>query len=156
MEIEEVYQSSYLRSRLPPASESQVAELENRLGISLPDSYRNFIIQYNGAFFQNLSIKSPDDNYDDGLDAIWGLNSEKPSREIGSQNLISIFDDNEDPVIIFPIGYTNMGVLLLTFVDFEEERGQVYGKYPSQDEFVFLGDNIESFFHDYVTPNFVD
>jgi len=48
-------ESAYNRfsvERFPLPSEAQVAELEQRIGVRLPDEYRSFILEFNGGYFK--------------------------------------------------------------------------------------------------------
>ena len=152
MDLHDAYRECFLRSRFPLPTEEEVQNLEKKLAIALPESYRSFLLGFNGGYFHKLDIRVESHDYKDRLDVLDGIVSTHPSVELGRTSSINILDDN-DPVIILPIGYTTRGFLLLTFVDFEEERGEIYGKRPSSDEYIFLGEDIISFFRDSVFPS---
>lgn len=48
------------RGRFPLPSEQQVAELEQRIGITFPEDYRQFLLQHNGGYFTEPDIIPPD------------------------------------------------------------------------------------------------
>lgn len=149
MNIIDAYHEEFLRSRFPLPTEGQVQELENNLGATLPDSYRKFLLTYNGAYFDRISVKDNDNNEIDGLDVLYGINSTHPSAELGRD--ADVFDDN-DPVVLLPIGYGACGVLFCMYVDFEDGRGEVIAKKPFQDNYVFFENDIFAFFQENVFP----
>jgi hypothetical protein len=42
--------------RFPLPSQPQLSELERRLGVVLPDDYRQFILEFNGGYFKEPEI----------------------------------------------------------------------------------------------------
>ena len=149
MNISDAYRDEFLRSRFPLPTEEMVQDLENRLGVTLPDSYRTFILDFNGSFFDRLAVKDNDNNGIDGLDVLYGINSTHPSGELGRN--VDIFDNNA-PVIILPIGFGACGVVFCMYVAFEEERGEIVGKWPSKDEYIFFFYYVYAFFEKNVFP----
>lgn len=149
MNINDAYREEYLRSRFSLPTEKMVETLENSLAMTLPDSYREFLLKFNGAYFDRLVVRDNDSIAIDGLDVLYGINSTHPSGELGQH--VNVFDDNV-PVILLPIGYGACGVMFCMYVDFEAGRGEVIAKRPSQSDFVFFEKDIFAFFQDNVFP----
>src|SRR4051812_17999788 len=123
--IEAAYQK-YCRKRFPLPTEKQVTELEKRIGITFPDDFRQFILNYNGGLVYNPSIEPTKKKCPPhALDVVYGIGASHPSAELASPAHLVRFDDNDPPLVV-PIGYTVMGNLLIVLTHPEpEDRGVV-------------------------------
>lgn len=83
-----------------------VKDLEKSLSVALPDSYREFLLKFNGAYFDRLVVFNDDINIINGLDVLYGIHSTHQSGELGRN--VNIFDDN-DPVLLLPVGHGACG-----------------------------------------------
>lgn len=142
--IRSVYEAFPIE-RFPLPSEEDVSNLEARLKISLPPHYRRFLLEYNGGCFSDpnpymtpLHKECPVD----GLDALWGIGATRTFAELGHD--VDLFDDNE-PLIVLPIGYTGMGNLLYMPVG-EDGNGSVCLKLKYCWTSFELADTMEEFF----------
>ena len=141
----------WVRKRLPLPSDHQVAALEERLGVELPGDYRQYLLDFNGGFFEDPEILSPDNNCPRrGLDAMFGIGADEPSVELGTPQKIALFDDN-DPLAVLPIGRTGFGDLI-TLEIVPDDRGSVYFKEASGGWYE-LADGIEEFFANLREPD---
>jgi hypothetical protein len=138
--------------RFPLPSEGQVARLEQALGVPLPSHFRQFLLQYNGGYFNEPCIVPPDksspygllEDCVDFLSGIGGTHSEM--AKVGSTHALGLFDDN-DPPRILPIGYTIMGNLLLLVVEQgAADAGDVRVKLADKSQSYFLAHTMEGFF----------
>jgi SMI1-KNR4 cell-wall len=143
--IERVY-ASFDVERFPLPAEAQLAALENRLKTRLPDDYREFVLRYNGGVFRDpYPFISPrhGDCPVDCLTDLWGLGATYRHAELGRD--VTNFDDN-DPPIVFPIGYTEMGNLLYLVNEESEDRGSICLKLKFVWTVFVLASNMEDFF----------
>jgi hypothetical protein len=125
--------------------EEQVAALEQRIGVSLPDEYRRFILQHNGGWFNEPQIVPPsDESPEDRLTVLYGIGASHPSAELARARDLALFDDNDPPEVL-PIGDTIMGNLLL-LITHPEDNGSIVLKIAFSDECHFLAVGIEEFF----------
>jgi hypothetical protein len=139
--IDDVY-NSYCRKRFPLLTEHDVADLESRIGVTFPEDYRRFVLEYNGGFFSEPDIAGPIKR-DDALECMDGIRASHPIAELASERSLSLFDDNDPPQII-PIGSTvNGALIILTVVG--AERGWIVYKWPSGGS-CFLACDIREFF----------
>ena len=137
--------AEFCMTRFPQPSESQVANLERRIGVALPDDYRQFLREYNGGFFREPRIVPIVDGCPfDRLTRLSGIGASHPSAELASETDLSLFDDNDPPQIL-PIGYTLMGNLIL-LITHPEDNGCILLKKAFSDESFFLADGIEELF----------
>ena len=135
---------AFCKTRFPLPTERQVADLEDGLGIQLPPDYREFILRYNGGFFNEPDIVPPSDNCPkDCLTSLYGIGALHPSAELHPLRAFD-FEDN-DPVVVLSIGYTLMGNLLW-MITHEEDRGSIGLKKAWSDDNFFLAEGIEEFF----------
>ena len=138
--------SKYCRERFALPSENQVDDLEQRLRVSLPKDYRQYLLQYNGGvFIQEHHIIPPTKDCPlDRLDVMFGIGATPRSLELGNTGDVYASDDN-DPPQIMPIGYTIMGNMIILSTHPEDAGGIVLKIAGSYDCF-FLADGIEEFF----------
>jgi hypothetical protein len=142
--------SRFSKTCFPLPSERDVMDLEQRLGISLPEDYRDFLLRYNGGYFTEPVIEPPDlGTLRDRLTHLKGIGASHPTAELGRPRDLALFDDN-DPLEILPIGYTIMGglIFLVAHADGFGEIGlkAAFGRsYP-------LATGIEEFFALLIEP----
>ena len=142
--IDIVY-SRYCTERFPLPTEQQVAELEQRIGIRLPDAYRHFLLKYNGGFFNLPEIAPVGEGCpQDALNRLYGIAASYPSAELAITGDLAIFDDNDPPKII-PIGFTEMGGLIILDTDSGDGNGEIYLK-QAWGDFYWLAEDLEAFF----------
>jgi hypothetical protein len=141
-EIDAAYRK-FCRTRFPLPTERQVADLEQRISVSFPEDYRDFVLEYNGGFFNEPLIIPPDEDCPlVALRHMNGIGASHPVAELGSEADLAIFDDNDPPEIL-PVGYTTMGYLVLLIIH-PENRGWILLR--TFDQSFFLGKGIEEFF----------
>ncbi len=103
----------------PLPSETQVRNLERKLGVNLPADYRRFLLEFNGGFFSEPRITPTSADCPlDRLTVMAGINPKEPSADLGAPGVFNpaTFDDNDPPVLL-PIGYTMMGNLIFMVVE---------------------------------------
>lgn len=141
----------WARERLPLPSEEQVAALESRLRVELPDDYRQYLLEFNGGVFENPEIISADEEIPRrGLELMYGVASPTPPLDLGRPWQIALFDDN-DPLIALPIGDTAFGDLII-LATAPENLGVIYFKQASGGWFA-IADGIEEFFANLREPD---
>lgn len=143
--IEYAY-NSFCEERFPLPTEKQVSDLEQRIGVTLPNDYREFLLEFNGGVFSEPDILPPsDDCPSDCLTFMHGIGSTlEDVAELASNLDLALFDDN-DPVQILPIGSTMMGNLILLGTH-PDDRGCIYLKKAFSDSSFLLAEGIEEFF----------
>ena len=143
--IGQAYQK-WQQTRFPLPSEETVSSLESRIGVTFPEDYRRFLLEYNGGFFTEPQIVPPpgDDCPIDRLTYLCGIGASHRSAELATPSWLSLFDDNDPPQVI-PIGYTIMGNCLL-LVTHPEGRGNIVLSRASLERSNFLANGIEEFF----------
>ena len=130
--------------RFPLPSEEQVTALERRIGVTLPDDFRHFVLEFNGGYFDEPEILQPTDGCpQDGLNLMCGIGASHDVAELGCRSSLTLFDDNDPPLIV-PIGSTGMGGLIILITE-DEGRGEIWYK-QALGSFHFLADGIEDFF----------
>jgi SMI1-KNR4 cell-wall len=122
MEIIDKIYIKHINTRFSLPDESSVDMIESRIGNVLPQSYRRFLLDYNGGFFDEPNIvsigsRSPYDK----LTCLYGIGATHICAEL--EKSIDILDDNY-PAIVLPIGDTLMGSLIIMLLD-EEYSGQI-------------------------------
>ena len=151
--IAEVYEHR-CETRFPLPTESEIRLLEWRLKMRFPSHYRDYLLSYNGGFFSNAAIVFPEPitvTWRDGevtrteniMDQMWGPHSTHPCAELGKRSDITLFDDN-DPIQLLPIGYTNTGNLLLLDM-LSGHEGEILIKFCDEGAYP-IADNIDEFF----------
>jgi hypothetical protein len=147
--IEYAY-ARWATERLALPTEQQVAELESRLRVELPEDYRQYLLEFNGGVFDDPEILSPENSFPQrGLEVMYGVATHSPSLELGQPADIALFDNN-DPLIALPIGGTSLGDLVVLDLE-SDDWGAVYFKQASADWFR-LADGIEEFFANLCDP----
>jgi hypothetical protein len=134
----------FSKERFPLPSESQLKSLEQRIGVSLPDDYRQFVLQFNGGYFNEPDITPVGDNCPrDVLAFLYGIGASHEEAELGMPSRTALFDNN-DPPYILPIGDTGMGGLIILVTE-PEGRGGIFLK-QAFGSFHYLTKSIEEFF----------
>lgn len=106
--IEYAY-NRFSTKRFPLPSESQLDLLEQRMGVTFPEDYRRFVLEFNGGYFSEPEITPVSDGCpQDGLTCMLGIGASHREAELGRPATLAIFDDNDSPKIV-PIGSTGMG-----------------------------------------------
>jgi hypothetical protein len=142
--FEDIYRE-FSTERFPIPDNAQVIELERRLAIDLPEDYREFILTYNGGYFNEPKIRPVGKGCpQDALDSLFGIGASAEESELGSIASLAILEDNDPPQIV-PIGDTVMGGLIVLEIGRKEDRGIIYLKKAFGD-FYHLADGIEEFF----------
>jgi hypothetical protein len=140
--IDEKYEM-FCVERFPLPNEHMVQELESRINVIFPDSYRNYILRYNGGYFREPRIL-PGDNACplDRLTFMYGIGSSHKTSELGRISSLSLWDNNDPPVIV-PIGYTLMGnyIIIMTHL---EDNGEIM--LNTKEKSYFLANTIEEYF----------
>lgn len=140
-------QSAYDRfavERFPLPSESELAELESQIGVRFPEDYRQFLLEFNGGYFNEPDITPVGDGCpQDSLEILFGVGASHWEAELARPEEINLFDDNDPPKII-PIGCTSMGGLIILDTAPGEGQGAIFLKKAFGD-FYFLVDGIEAF-----------
>jgi hypothetical protein len=122
-------------------SEVDLLAFEAGVGAKLPEQYRQFLLQHNGGYFQDVVVNFGG-GLGDGLDYLSGIGASFPDAELGED--LDVFDDN-DPLKILPIGYTQCGSFLLLGVA-DDIRGQVWVQISEDEEFKLIADSFIEFF----------
>ena len=134
----------FSRQRFPLPTESQLVELEQRIGVTLPLDYRRFLLDYNGGYFNWPEIHPNDpDCPDDVLTYLHGIRAPDKDAALGTQSDLNLFEENTPPKIL-PIGYTMMGSLIV-LVTQADSAGTILFKKAFGD-FYYLAEGIEEFF----------
>lgn len=140
----EIVFDKFASERFPLPTEQQLNALETRIGVTFPDDYREFLLNFNGAYFSDPQIIPPDAACpSDGLESMFGIGATHPTVELGRVSDLVLFQDNDPPQIV-PIGETCCGHLII-LITHPEERGSILLKQASGD-FFYLADGIEEFF----------
>ena len=143
--IEAAYQK-FCRDRFPLPTEEQVAALERHIGITFPEHYREFVLNFNGGWFTEPQIVPPSKACPvDRLTVLDGIGADHPSAELASEAHLALFDDNDPPHVV-PIGYTIMGNLLILLTHPEpDDRGVIMLKRAYHEEYHRLAGTMEEF-----------
>jgi hypothetical protein len=143
--IERVYRTFQVQ-RFPLPTEEQLIALESRLKTHFPDDYRRFVLSFNGGIFPEpypfITPLHPECPVDQ-LRGLWGIGASYRFAELG--NDVDLFDDN-DPLIVLPIGYTSMGNLLYLVNEDADDRGSVCMKLVGSWTVFVLASNMDEFF----------
>ncbi|HVU89421.1 MAG TPA: SMI1/KNR4 family protein [Pirellulales bacterium] len=134
----------FCTERFPLPTDAQVSELEWRIRVVFPKDYREFVLQFNGGYFDDPVIAPvPDGCPLETLTYMSGIGASHPGAELGRDDLLSVFDGNVPPIIV-PIGYTGLGSLVILRTG-DEEHGAIYLK-EAFGGFHYLAEGIEGFF----------
>lgn len=141
--IENVYER-FAVERFPLPSEGQVAELERRIGVKLPNDYREFLLHFNGGYFNEPEITPVGEGCpQDSLEILFGIGASHEEAELARELHLALFDDNDPPKII-PIGRTGMAGLIILDTAPGEGQGAIFLK-KAYGDFYYLVDGIEAF-----------
>ena len=150
MEVVDSAYQKYCKKRFLLPSEQEILDVEQRVGVPLPEDYRSFLATYNGGTFREPDITPTTKECPrDALTFLHGIHATFPAAVLASGHDLALFDDNF-PVEILPIGYTMMGGLIILETG-EEERGAILLKEAFGD-FYYLCKGIRSFFELLVDP----
>jgi hypothetical protein len=135
----------FCAERFSLPSEEQLQALEERVGVTFPDDYRRFVLDFNGGYFSEPEITPVGDGCpQESLALMCGIGASHDEAELGRPSDLYLFDDNDPPKIV-PIGVTPMGSLIILDTAPGEGRGTIYFK-QAFGEFYYLADGIEEFF----------
>jgi hypothetical protein len=142
--IDAAYQN-LARKRFPLPTESQIEQVEETIGVRLPQDFRMYLASFNGGYFSDAGISLTEPLViTDRIDFMSGIGASDESAELASPSDMAVFDDNF-PAKILPIGYTVCGNMILLVTE-EEGRGEVILKKAYEQTYVLLADGIEEFF----------
>jgi len=142
--IDDAYRR-FSSERFPLPTEEQLADLERRIDVVLPEDFRRFVLEYNGGYFTEPRFTPVgDDCPQDALTFLSGIGASHDIAELGESSTIDLFEDNHPPKVV-PIGYTAMGGLIILDTAPGKERGEVYYK-QAFGEVYWLAEGIEDFF----------
>lgn len=144
----------YCTTRFPLPTEHEVAALEERLQVDLPDDYRDYLLCYNGGFFSDAKIVLPEPitvewrdglvtHTVDGLTNMRGLHPSLPFAELGKPMDLGFFEEN-GPFHLLPIGYTSVGCMVLLDLA-PGYTGNILLKFPSAGAYT-VAEGIVDFF----------
>ena len=141
--IELVY-SKFCTTRFAMPTVEHVTRLEEQIGVSFPEDYRDFLLTFNGGCFSNPRIVAPGkDTPAEYLQYMYAIGAPARTLELGSKVSLAFFDDNDPPQVI-PIGRTPTNSLIL-LITHPEENGSIVLK-VAFGGFFFLSSGIEEFF----------
>jgi hypothetical protein len=130
--------------RFPLPTSQQVADLERRIGVPLPDDYRQFILDYNGGYFERAEIAFEAEGCPlDNLRCLHGIGASHATSELATERHLAVFEGNDPPAVV-PIGNTVAGGLILLVVH-AESLGCILLKVAFGDSFL-LASGIEGLF----------
>ncbi len=136
----------YCTERPPLPSEESISAIEDDLGITFPNHYRDFLLNYNGGWFG----KYPEIHSDEyvvpkiSLENMFGVDTGNEYLKLNDWPTIHLWDDN-DPIIILPIGSTTSNYIIVLVAQVtEEDYGQIYLR--TFDDIFFLAEDMEEFF----------
>jgi len=136
----------FCREKFPLAAEKQIAGLERKIGVRLPDEYRQYLLRYNGGAFKDPIITADDIHcVEDCLDVMFGIIERPRACNLANPTYLNLFDDNF-PAVILPIGYTLMGNLLVLRTEPDDELGWILLKIQDSDDYFVLAKSINDLF----------
>jgi hypothetical protein len=142
--IEYAY-NRFSTKRFPRPNEAQLDALEKRIKVTFPDDYRQFLLQFNGGYFDDPDIMPVGEGCPkDSLTFMCGIGASHDEAELGRPSDLYLFDDNDPPKIV-PIGCTPLGSLIILDTAPGEGRGAIHLKQAFGD-FYNLADGIQEFF----------
>ena len=134
---------NYSTKRFPVPSRTKLLELEERIEISLPEDFRQFLLDFNGGFFNEPNISPSSKGCpEDCLTFLNGIGASSPVAELASETDLALFEDNSPPQIL-PIGYTMMGNMIILITHYENNGFIMLKTFK---EYFFLANGIEEFF----------
>jgi hypothetical protein len=142
--IESAY-NRFSTERFPLPSKAQLEALEHRVGVTFPEDYRRFVMEFNGGYFNEPEIDPVGEGCpQETLAYLSGIGASHREAELGRPSRTALFDDNDPPKIV-PIGDTGMGGLIILDTAPGEGRGAIFLK-QAFGNFYYLVDGIEEFF----------
>lgn len=134
-------------------TEAEVVNFEKKIGHTLPDTYRKFILTYNGGKPTPYFFKVPGWQYEASL--VTELKGIDPEARVDLEEL-NVLLDGRLPDHFIAIGSDPGGNMLLTglagaskgkiyFFDHENEPDDADGKLESYPNIYFLSDDFDSF-----------
>lgn len=134
----------------PLPRESNIAHLEARIGVLLPEDFRRYVLEFNGGYFDDPDIVPPSVECPvEALTFISGIGASHIEAELGRPSDLSLFDNNNPPEIL-PVGTTPLGGLIILSLK-PESCGEIWYK-QAYGDFYYLADGIENFFDLLHTP----
>lgn len=101
-------------------------------------------MEFNGGYFESPSFAVDEDDANaDGLMFLSGIGASHEEAELGSDETMALFDDNDPPIIV-PIGDTETGSLIVLVTE-PDGRGEILYK-EAFGGFHYLASGIEEFF----------
>lgn len=144
-EIERAYER-YCQKRFPLPSAEDIQRLEDRVNVTFPDDFREYLLQYNGGWFRTpvLDVEDADIHNGGRIDFMSGIGASHEVAELGNPLDMALFDDNDPPQIMI-IGLTEGGHLILldTYVPGDHFGSILYRTFT---ESIRLGSGIAEFF----------
>lgn len=135
----------FCTERFPLPTQAQLQALEQRIRIEFPEDYRNFVLRFNGGYFNEPDIVPTTAGCpEDALEYLCGIGASHDTSELGNEHYLNLFDDNDPPQVV-PIGSTSLGGLILLDTAPGDERGMIYLKVAFGSSY-FLADGIDEFF----------
>ncbi len=142
--IEYAYQR-FCSERFALPTEADIRAIERQIKVTLPDDFRQFILEFNGGYFDDPGITPVVEGCpDESLAFLCGIRPTHEEAELGQEFYLNLFDDNDPPKIV-PIGGTPLGSLIVLDTAPGDGRGSIYFKQAFGD-FYYLADGIEEFF----------
>jgi hypothetical protein len=135
----------YCDHRYPLASESAIENFERRLGVPLPPHYRDYLLTFNGGYFNDPIVGDEDSDWPSfSVSTLYGLGSEGKGADLARPANLNLFTNN-DPFQILPIGCTPGGFLILLVTDPDgDDYGDILLK--TFDETYFVANSMHEFF----------
>ena len=141
--IEDAYRR-FSTERFGLPRESQLRDLEQRIGVTFPEDYRRFLLEFNGGYFNKAEITPVGEGCPlETLMCLYGIGASHEEAELASDSCLALFDDNDPPIIV-PIGDTAVGGLIILITE-AEGKGEILLKEAFGD-FHYLAEGIEEFF----------
>jgi hypothetical protein len=130
--------------RFPLPTEARLLELEQRIGVTFPEDYRRFVLEFNGGYFSEPEITPVGEGCPQAmLTCVYGIGASHPYAELGAKATLVLFEGNDPPKIL-PIGDTPTGGLIILVTE-PEGRGEIFLK-EAYGGFHHLTDGIDEFF----------
>jgi len=127
MSIANAY-NQFCETRFPQISEQEIENLESEIGVELPSDYRDYLLEFNGGYFNEPLITPPDEDWPKSwLNAMYGILAPHDFAEIGQLSDILTFEDNIPgaPPVVLTIGNTSKNYLILLDTS-PEDNGSIY------------------------------
>ena len=145
MSIERAY-LKWCKQRFPLPGEQEISDLERRISAHFPKHFRDFLLEWNGGLFTWPNIIIGEDDHSVGsLKYLSGVHVPVDFAELGRAFDLSLFEDNNPPIIL-PIGRTTANDLIMLNVDLgDEDDGAVFLRTTDQNT-IRLGATMDEFF----------